>query len=929
MKEQELENSFVNYLKLLNYTPIQLDEDSLYTNFRNLLYLINSDDLDNKPLTDQEFKQLLIYLDKNVYNCASILRDKYTLKRDDGEVVYLHFLYNDNSKNIYQVANQITTVGSRENRYDVTLLINGLPLIQIELKKPGVAISEAFNQVERYRRDSYRGLFNFIQLFVISNGVDTKYYANSDYKIYPAFTFFWTDLNNNKYSELHDFAKQFLSHKNITEVLTEYMILNSDKQLMVMRPYQIYAVKAIMSSVTSKLNSPLDSIEKRHQGGFIWAATGSGKTLTSFKTSQLLAENPNIKKVIFLVDRNDLDSQTLDEFNRFNKGYVDDTNSTYTLTKLLKDPNKKLIITTIQKMASALNNIKYTTILDEFKQENVIFIIDECHRSQFGKMNTDIKRHFEKSLFFGFTGTPIFDLNKGKDRSTEDVFGKCLHTYLLRDAIADKNVLPFQVEYIKTYNLPNTEQTKTKKQKIDMNELLLAPERIELVVNHVLQYYHKKTNANKYNAIFACDSIPALLKYYQAFKDYNNDLRVAAIFSFTQNEDIEDKDISTMDAMQLVMNDYNALYGTDYNTSNYHAYNVNVSKRLKSKEIDILLVVDMYLTGFDSKLLNTLYVDKNLKYHTLIQAFSRTNRIEKSLKSAGNIVCFRPLKAEVDEAVRLFSNTVNPSDVVLDDYSEVYKKLKASIVSLRHFVPFPKSVDSLISESDEKEFIELFLKFMKNYRTMDTFVGFNMIVEEPKLGITRDEIDAYKSKYLDIAEFRRKPGAKKSILNDVDFQLDLISTDTINVDYILSLISRLTTLDPNAKEDEVKKLIEELAKTDNKELRQKADVVLNFIHHAKGLTLTNDLNIEEEYKKFEVASKIKEIDSYIEKHVLIKEKVYLLLDRYSRSNIIDPSDKKACIPLGFTFKEKAMKSNGLVDFIENLNTKYGGVTFNI
>lgn len=927
MKEQELENSFVNYLKLLNYTPIQLDEDSLYTNFRNLLYLINSDTLDNKPLTEQEFKQLLIYLDKNVYNCASILRDKYTMKRDDGEVVYLHFLYNDSSKNIYQVANQITTIGSRENRYDVTLLINGLPLIQIELKKPGVAISEAFNQVERYRRDSYRGLFNFIQLFVVSNGVDTKYYANSDYKIYPTFTFFWTDLNNNKYSELHDFAKQFLSPKNITEVLTEYMILNSDKHLMVMRPYQIYAVKAIMSRVTSKLNSPLDSIEKRHQGGFIWAATGSGKTLTSFKTSQLLAENPNIKKVIFLVDRNDLDSQTLSEFNRFDHGSVDDTNSTYTLTKLLKDPNKKLIITTIQKMASALNNTKYTKILDEFKQENVIFIIDECHRSQFGKMNTDIKRHFEKSIFFGFTGTPIFDLNKGNDRSTEDVFGNCLHTYLLRDAIADKNVLPFQVEYIKTYDLSKTDQTKTKKQKIDMNELLLAPERIELVVNHVLQYYHKKTNDNKYNAIFACDSIPALLKYYQAFKDYNNDLRVAAIFSFTQNEDIEDKDISTMDSMQLVMNDYNNLYGTDYNTSNYHAYNVNVSKRMKSKEIDILLVVDMYLTGFDSKLLNTLYVDKNLKYHTLIQAFSRTNRIEKSLKSAGNIVCFRPLKAEVDEAVRLFSNTVNPSDVVLDDYLEVYEKLKDSIVSLRTFVPFPKSVDSLISESDKKEFIDLFLKFMKNYRTMDTFVGFNMLVEEPKLGITKDEIDAYKSKYLDIAEFRRKPGSKKSILNDVDFQLDLISTDTINVDYILSLISRLTTLAPEAKEDELKKLMEELAKTDNKELRQKADIVLNFLHHATGLTPTD--NVIEEYKRFEVASKIKEIDSYIEKQGLIKEKVYLLLDRYSRSNIIDPSDKKACIPIGFTFKEKAMKSKGLVDFIENLNTKYGGVTFNI
>ncbi len=536
--EAELENQLIKQLNEQDYASVELnDYDALLDNFRKQFCKFNAIKLNNKDLSDKEWERLTNYmLGNSVFDSAKILRDKYVLERDDGTKVYVSFIDEDHTKNIYQVTHQTTVVGKYVNRYDVTLLCNGLPLVQIELKRRGMDLREAVNQIMRYKKHSYIGLYRYIQMFVVSNGVDTKYFANTDRDLLYSLTFFWTDENNVRITKLKDFSVTFLARDHVNRMLNRFTILNeADKSIMIMRPYQVYAASAL-----------IDRARFTNKNAYIWHTTGSGKTLTSFKTAQILSNEPSIKKVVFLVDRKDLDSQTTEEFNKFEKDSVDVTDRTDVLVKQMKDKNVHLIVTTIQKMANAVKGSRYAKVMDAYRNEKVVFIIDECHRSQFGDMHRDIVRHFNKAQFFGFTGTPRFEVNGKVEghivQTTASLFGDCLHTYLIKDAIFDNNVLGFHVEYIKTiqgdYDLNDQAQVEG----IDTDELLFADERMTMIANHIIANHKAKTRNRQYTAIFAVWSIPALIKYYDIFKKIDHDLNIAAIFSYGANEDGEGKE---------------------------------------------------------------------------------------------------------------------------------------------------------------------------------------------------------------------------------------------------------------------------------------------------------------------------------------------------------------------------------------------------
>ena len=552
--EAELESNLVKQLESQGFNKVKIsDEEELKSNFRNELFQHNKSKLNNEPLTDKEFERILRHLEgKTVFQSAMIMRDKFILEREDGSEVYIEFFNTKNwSKNRFQVTTQTTVVGKYTNRYDVTLLINGLPLVQIELKRRGLDLKEAFNQINRYKKHSYQGLYRYLQIFVISNGVDTKYFANSDKEMLFSHTFFWSDENNKRITKLNEFTETFLDKCFIAKVIARYMITNeTDKLLMVMRPYQIYAVEALINRALETNNN-----------GYIWHTTGSGKTLTSFKASQILSQEKNIKKVFFLVDRKDLDSQTLAEFNKFEPDSVDITDKTSTLVKQIKDINRPLIVTTIQKMANAIKSEQYTKIMEKYKDDRVIFIIDECHRSQFGDMHKAINKHFSNAQYFGFTGTPRFFENRSQEgRVTADLFEKCLHTYLIKDAINDGNVLGFSVEYIRTFKGDFDENDDTKVEGIDTEEVIMSDERIELVANHILQNHNAKTRNKEYTAIFTVQSIQMLVKYYDKFKEIDHDLKIAGIFSFGANEECEGKDEHSRDSLERMITDYNKMF---------------------------------------------------------------------------------------------------------------------------------------------------------------------------------------------------------------------------------------------------------------------------------------------------------------------------------------------------------------------------------
>ncbi|GAA0103195.1 type I restriction endonuclease subunit R [Paraclostridium bifermentans] len=914
--EAELESNLVKQLINQGFNKVKIsDEEELKNNFRNELYEHNKVKLNNEPFTDKEFERILRHVEgKTVFKSAMILRDKFELEREDGSRVYIELFDTRNwCKNRFQVTNQVTLVGKYKNRYDVTLLINGLPLVQIELKRRGLDLKEAFNQINRYRKHSYKGLYRYIQVFVISNGVDTKYFANGDKDALFSHTFFWSDEENNRISKLKEFAQTFLDKCFVSKIIARYMITNeTDKLLMVMRPYQIYAVEALVNRAFETKNN-----------GYIWHTTGSGKTLTSFKASQILAQDQNIKKVFFLVDRKDLDAQTLAEFNKFEPDSVDITDKTDKLVKQIEDISRPLIVTTIQKMANAIKNERYNQIMDKYKDDRVVFIIDECHRSQFGDMHKAINQHFKNAQYFGFTGTPRLKENKSQDgRATADLFEKCLHTYLIKDAISDGNVLGFSVEYRRTFNGDYDENDQTKAAAIDTDEVIMSDERIEVVARDIIANHDAKTRNKKYTAIFTVQSIPMLVKYYDKFKELNHDLKIAGIFSFGANEDSEGRDEHSRDSLERIIADYNKIFDCNYSTDTFANYFSDVSKKVKTAQIDILIVVNMFLTGFDSKTLNTLYVDKNLKYHDLVQAYSRTNRVEQDTKPYGNIVCYRNLKENTDEALKLFSKT-DSTDIVLMESYEYYLDLWASELNkLLEIVPTPQNVDDLQSEEDMKKFIVGFRDLTKILVKLQTFIDFKFTKEN--LGISEQTYQDFKSKYFTIYEMVKKEQTEKvSVLSDVDFYVELMSTDKVNVDYILNLIRDIDLFDYDRRDRDIKHIVTELDRADNVELRFKVDLLKEFLQKVVP-ELEPNSNIDEEYSKFEAVSRMKEVSYFASEIGLDEDFINESISEYEYSGIInrDEIGNEVKEKLKVKFRDRKMKVNQVGDFIVTTTQKY-------
>lgn len=914
--EAQLEENLIKQLVNQGFNRVNIsDEEQLKNNFRNELFQHNKVKLNNEPFTDKEFERVIRHLEgKSVFQSALILRDKFILEREDGSEVYIEFFDTQNwCKNRFQVTNQTTVVGKYTNRYDVTLLINGLPLVQIELKRRGLDLKEAFNQINRYKKHSYQGLYRYLQIFVISNGVDTKYFANSDKEILFSNTFFWSDEENKRISNLKEFTETFLDKCFISKIIARYMITNeTDKLLMVMRPYQIYAVESLVTRAFETNNN-----------GYIWHTTGSGKTLTSFKASQILANEPNIKKVFFLVDRKDLDAQTVSEFNKFEHDSVDITDRTDTLIKQIKDINKPLIVTTIQKMANAIKNDKYSKIMEQYKDDKVVFIIDECHRSQFGDMHKSINKHFTNAQYFGFTGTPRFFENRSQEgRVTADLFEKCLHHYLIKDAINDGNVLGFSVEYIKTFDGDIDESDDTKVSAIDKEEVFMHDERIANIANHIVQIHNSKTRNKEYTAILTVQSIPMLIKYYDKFKEIEHDLKIAGIFSFGANEDLEGKDEHSRDSLERIISDYNKIFDTNYSTDTFSSYFADVSKKVKSAKIDILIVVNMFLTGFDSKTLNTLYVDKNLKYHDLVQAYSRTNRVEKTTKPYGNIVCYRNLKKNTDDALKLFSQTETTDVVLMENYEYYLDRWFAELNNLKSLTPTPKDVDNLQSEEDKKKFILAFRELSKILVKLETFVDFEF--EESELKISNQEYQDFKSKYFTIYDtVRKEQDEKTSILLDIDFGIELMHSDKINVGYILNLMKNIDFSSEEKRDKDIKNIVKELDRADNMNLRLKVDLLKEFLQKVVP-KLEENSDIDFEYSKFEAQRRIKEVNQFAEEIGLSSDFISDSISEYEYCGIINRQQigneiKEKLKP---KFLERKRKVEQVKGFIYNHVAKY-------
>ncbi|AVQ40532.1 restriction endonuclease subunit R [Clostridium botulinum] len=910
--EAELEKHLIKQLESKGYDKVKIStEEELIKNFRVQLNRYSKEKFVGTPLTDKEFERVMRKIEgKSIFEGAKILRDKWPLKRDDGSEVYIEF-FNSKSwyKNIFQVTTQTTVVGKYTNRYDVTLLVNGLPLVQIELKRRGVDFKEAFNQIQRYRKHSYQGLYRYIQIFIVSNGMDTKYFSNSDRDILYTHTFFWTDEKNQRISKLNDFTDTFLERSFISKIIARYMIINyTEKILMVMRPYQIYAVEALINRALETNNN-----------GYIWHTTGSGKTLTSFKASQILSKEPKIKKVFFLVDRKDLDSQTINEFNKFEQESVDTTDKTSTLIKQIKDVNKPLIVTTIQKMANAIKSPRYTKIMEQYKDEKVVFIIDECHRSQFGSMHTAIEKHFKKAQYFGFTGTPILKENKSQDgRTTADLFDEMLHSYLIKDAIKDNNVLGFSVEYISTFKGQFDENDGTKVKAIDKKEAFMDNERISQIAQDIIKNHNKKTKDRQYTAIFAVESIEMLVKYYDKFKELNHNLKITGIFSYGANEDAEGKDEHSRDSLERIIKDYNEMFDTKYSTDTFQGYFANVSKKVKSGQIDILIVVNMFLTGFDSKTLNTLYVDKNLVYHSLIQAYSRTNRVYKSTKPYGNIVCYRNLKKKTDEAIKLFSLTDNSNEVLMQSYNHYLKAFKESVLNLYKIVPRPEDVDFIEGEKEKKEFIVAFRDLSKILIKLQTFVEFEF--DEDKLLINEQTYQDFKSKYLAIYDSLKNDEERKaSILDDIDFGIELMHTDKINVDYIMNLIRNIDFSDKENKEKDIKHIIKELDRADSEHLRLKVDLLKSFLQEVVP-NLTEEDSIDDAYRNFQDIKRNEEIKAFSEQAAVKEEKLKDYISEYEYSGMIDRKDMNDNIEGKLLKRKRVLRE--MTTFIKNHVEKF-------
>ena len=838
--EQTLENKLIAQLQTLGFEQVHIkDETGLIANLKSQLEKHNKIDL-----SDQEFKQVLNKLARgNLFEKAKILRDKVDYTRDDGKTGYIELIDQIHwCKNEYQVTHQVTMHGTYTNRYDVTLLINGLPLAQIELKRRGLELREAFNQTNRYHRHSFaagRGLFGYIQLFVISNGVNTKYYANNPVNLQDfKQTFFWADVNNKKITQLSEFAEVFLEKCQLSKLITKYVVLNeSEQKLMVLRPYQYHTVEVIV-----------ERVKNSEKFGYVWHTTGSGKTLTSFKAAQILTQSPHVHKVVFVVDRKDLDFHTIKEFNSFREGSVDATNNTKELVGQLDDDDISLIVTTLQKLNTAISKGKYTKTMASLQDQLMVFIFDECHRSQFGDTHMRIREYFPKAQMFGFTGTPIFAENSSTNvhgkRTTKDLFDDCLHKYVITDAIRDENVLKFSVEYIRTIK-QKEEVRDIEVEAIDTAEVMEADGRLEAITDYIITHHTRKTHAREFTAIFCVANIQTLIKYYRLFKQKKvageHNLRIGTIFSYQINEDDQDAagnletdvtDVShgtinqhSRDKLEGFIQDYNDTFGTNFSTEKFYGYYKDIGKKVKSRQIDILLVVNMFLTGFDSRYLNTIYVDKNLKYHGLIQAYSRTNRILGQKKSQGNVVCFRNLKPATDQAIELFANKEAIEEIILQPYEKYVEKFTEAVTELLKIAPTVDSVNELETEKDEMKFIQAFRELMRIQNVLNCFTEFSF----DDLAMQAQQFEDYKSKYLDLYDKVRtnRQKEKVSILEDIDFELELIHRDEINVSYIITLLRNMQYARP-AEQEQQRKVISKILETEM-QLRSKKELIERFI----------------------------------------------------------------------------------------------------
>lgn len=850
--EYALEAALIKQLNGMEYASVAIDDEAaMLANLKRQLEIHNKD----IQLTANEFDRILNHLNTGgVFDRAKILRDRFALKRDNDETVWISFINSDDwCLNEFQVTNQVTIEGNRKNRYDVTILINGLPLVQIELKRRGAELKVAFNQINRYQHDSYdagNGLFQYVQLFIISNGVNTKYYSNNAKQTF-AQTFYWTDKENKRLSDLHEFSSEFLKPCHIAKMITHYTVLTEEQIIKVLRPYQFYAVEALV-----------DRVKNSHDNAYIWHTTGSGKTLTSFKASQIIQRMPKVHKVVFVVDRKDLDYQTAREFNGFAKGSVDATTDTRNLVKQLNDDSTKLILTTIQKLNNAIVKEHYLSKVTHLQDKKFVFIFDECHRSQFGDTHQNIKQFFKNAQMFGFTGTPIFADNAksgiATNKTTRDLFGECLHKYVIVDAIKDENVLRFAVEYVGKYSKKNsqneldiTTDVDIQVEAIDTKALLDSPQRLEKITDYILAHHAQKTKRPEFTGMFCVSSVQNLIKYYELFKQKQegatNPLKIATIFSYAANE--EDPNANGLvnglipeenpmpegavnpysrDKLDQFIADYNGMFNTNYSTQDsqsFYNYYQDIAKRVRQGQVDILLVVNMFLTGFDSPRLNTLYVDKNLKYHGLVQAFSRTNRILSDKKSQGNIICFRNLKEATDEAIALFSNKNAKETVLVEPYEVYVKQFNDATEALLAIAPTVQSVDALPDENAELEFVVKFRELLRVKNILTTFADFN----EEDLSLPEQTFEDYKSKYLDVHDKVKKhtDTEKASVLEDIDFELSLIHRDEINVAYILNLLVSLRKLEPEEAKKRQKEIIDMVA--GEVQLRSKRELIEKFI----------------------------------------------------------------------------------------------------
>lgn len=914
--ELALENELVRMLAAQGYAVIKAsDERGILENLKTQLEAFNG-----LRISDKEFNQVLNHLTKpvGVFEKARVLRDKMKLNRDKGEVVYISFLDNeDPTRNLFQVTRQVEVEGRYKNRYDVTILVNGLPLVQIELKRRGLEIKEAFNQIQRYQKHSYwaaHGLFNYIQIFVISNGVNTKYYANARKQSFKQ-TFYWASEDNKSIRSLQDFAATFLRQSHLGAMIGKYVVLNeTDKVLMVLRPYQFFATEKIVERVK---NPPAEK-----PNGYIWHTTGSGKTLTSFKAAQILTTVPGVTKVIFCVDRKDLDYQTIKEFNSFSRGSVDSTDNTSQLVQQLLD-DTKLIVTTLQKLNTAISKPQHLSKLQKIREKRIVFIFDECHRSQFGETHKRVTGFFINHQMFGFTGTPIFAENAaskdGKKQTTKDLFHEKLHSYVITDAIKDENVLRFSVEYVGKYMRKPGSATELdiEVEGIDTRELLESQARLEKIADYIITHHPIKTRNREFTGMMCVSSVEVLIKYYEIFAAKKaagkHNLRIATIFSYTSNENDSEAnglldeageiaggeigDSHTRSKLEGFICDYNSIFGTNFttkDTQSFYNYYQDIAKKVKERQVDILLVVNMFLTGFDCKTLNTLYVDKNLKYHGLLQAYSRTNRVLNEAKSQGNIVTFRNLKVNTDDAIALFSNTKAKEEIFVPDYDNYVRQFNRAALELLKLTPNTKCVSELKDEEEELLFVKMFRELLRLRNILESFSEYN----HSDLTIQDQQFADFRSAYLDLHEKVRfnSQAEKPSILEDVDFTLELIHKDVINVQYILGLLASLY----GSTEAEAPKIRKQIldSVSSSLELRSKRELIERFIEENMP-KIRNVAEIPETFEQFWEKERAEAFDRLVKEEQLDADKLTKVIERYvytGRPPLPDPDIIDLVIP---------------------------------